>query len=125
LVMYIITLEPIPTSYFITSCHQPACLHGYPRIVATQLLVKNVTATMNTHATIKEFLDVFSVRPVSYQGKYAINSSQNFLCFNALDRATLKVWSIIVAFYINCRLKKRWDSIRKVTLWKTGKVNSV
>jgi hypothetical protein len=34
----------------------------------------------NTHATIEELLDAsFSMWPVTYQGKYAISSSQNFL----------------------------------------------
>jgi hypothetical protein len=51
-----------------------------PRIVAWQQLDRNVTAVTNTHATIEELLDVsFLMWPVSYQGKQAISSSQNFL----------------------------------------------
>jgi hypothetical protein len=48
-------------------------------VVARQRLGKNVTAVTNIHATIEELLDTFPMWPVSYQGKYAINSSQNFL----------------------------------------------
>jgi hypothetical protein len=55
------------------------------RIVARQRLARNVTAVMNTHATIPELLDAsFSMWPVSYQGKYAISSSQNFLLYFTL-----------------------------------------
>jgi hypothetical protein len=51
-----------------------------PLIVARQRLCKNVTAVTNTHTTIEELLDAsFSMWPVSYQGKQAISSSQNFL----------------------------------------------
>jgi hypothetical protein len=51
-----------------------------PPIVARQRLGRNVTAVTNTPATIANFLDAsFSMWPVSYQGKEAINSSQNFL----------------------------------------------
>jgi hypothetical protein len=47
--------------------------------VARQWPGGNVTAVTNTHATIEELLDAsFSMWPVSYQGKYAIISSQNF-----------------------------------------------
>jgi hypothetical protein len=49
-------------------------------IVARQRLSRNVTAVTNTHATIEELLDAsFSMWPVSYEGKYANSSSQNFL----------------------------------------------
>jgi hypothetical protein len=51
-----------------------------PPIVARQRLGRNVTAVMNTHATIEELLDAsFSAWPVSYQGNQVISSSQNFL----------------------------------------------
>jgi hypothetical protein len=51
-----------------------------PPIVARQRLCRNVTAVTNTHAIIEELLDaLFSMWPVSYQGKQAISSSQNFL----------------------------------------------
>jgi hypothetical protein len=51
-----------------------------PSIVARQRLGRNVTAVTNTHATIEELLDAsFSMWPVSYQGKQAINSSQKHL----------------------------------------------
>jgi hypothetical protein len=55
-------------------------LNKNPPIVARQRLGRNVTAVTNTHATIEELFDAsFSVWPVSYQGKQAISSSQNFL----------------------------------------------
>jgi hypothetical protein len=58
-----------------------------PPIVARQRLSRNVTAISNTHATIEELLDAsFSMWPVSYQGKQAINSSQNFLFQNKESR---------------------------------------
>jgi hypothetical protein len=51
-----------------------------PSIVAKQRLGRNVTAVTNTQAAIEELLDAsFSMWPVSYQGKYTISSSQNFL----------------------------------------------
>jgi hypothetical protein len=51
-----------------------------PPIVARQRLGRNVTAVTNSHATIEELLDAsYSMWPVSYQGKYAISSSQDFL----------------------------------------------
>jgi hypothetical protein len=53
---------------------------GKNPIVPRQWLGRNVTAVTNTHATIEELLDAsFSMWPVSYQGKQAISSSQNFL----------------------------------------------
>jgi hypothetical protein len=49
-------------------------------IVARQRLGRNVTAVTNTLTTIEKLLDAsFSMWPVSYQGKQAISSSQNFL----------------------------------------------
>jgi hypothetical protein len=51
-----------------------------PLIVARQRLGRNVTAVTNTHATIEGLLYAsFSMWSVSYQGKEAISSSQNFL----------------------------------------------
>jgi hypothetical protein len=51
-----------------------------PLMVGSQRLGRNVTVVTNTHVTIEELLDAsFSMWPVSYQGKYAISSSQNFL----------------------------------------------
>jgi hypothetical protein len=51
-----------------------------PLIVVRQLLGRNVTAVTNTQATIEELLEAsFLMWPVSYQGKQAISSSQNFL----------------------------------------------
>jgi hypothetical protein len=51
-----------------------------PLIIARQRLSRNVTAVVNTHATIEEFLDTsFTMWPVSYQGKQTISSSKNFL----------------------------------------------
>jgi hypothetical protein len=56
-----------------------------PLIVARQQLGINVTAATNTHATIEELLDQsFSMWPVSYEGKYAISSSHNFLYFTQI-----------------------------------------
>jgi hypothetical protein len=68
------------------------------RIVAKQRLGKNhlivarlgrnVTAVTNTHATIEELFDAsFSM---SYQGKYAISSSQNFLF--TLEHVSTVIW---------------------------------
>jgi hypothetical protein len=55
-----------------------------PLIDARQRLGRNVNAVMNTHATTDELLDAsFSMWPVSYQGKYEISSSQNFLLYTA------------------------------------------
>jgi hypothetical protein len=54
-----------------------------PLTVALQRLGRNVTTVTNTHAKIGELLDaLFSMRPVSYEGKLAISSSQNFLFQN-------------------------------------------
>jgi hypothetical protein len=51
-----------------------------PLIVARQRLGRNVAAVTNTQTTIEELLDAsFKMWPVSYQGKQAISSSQNFL----------------------------------------------
>jgi hypothetical protein len=51
-----------------------------PPIVAKQRLGTNVTAVTNKRATVEELLDAsFLMWPVSYQGKYAISSSQNFV----------------------------------------------
>jgi hypothetical protein len=48
-------------------------------MVARQRLGNKVTAATNTYAT-EELLDAsFSMRFVSYQGKYTINSFQNLL----------------------------------------------
>jgi hypothetical protein len=59
LVMYnsITAPEPISTAYLINLCHQSVCLYVYSPIVAMQRLGKNVTAAMNTHATIEANLD--------------------------------------------------------------------
>jgi hypothetical protein len=100
--MYIMGPEPISTAYSIHSSHHSACLYGYPLIivrqrlgknplivarqrlgknpliVARQRLGRNVTAATNIHA-IEEMYVSFSMRSVSYQGRKAISSSQNFL----------------------------------------------
>jgi hypothetical protein len=76
----VMVLKPISTAYLRNPSHQSVCLNVYPPIVSRQRLGKNVTAAMNTHATIAELLGAsFSMRSVSYQGKYAISSSQIFL----------------------------------------------
>jgi hypothetical protein len=56
--------------------YQSVCLHMYPLAVPRQRLGKHFTEVTNTHATIKEVLDLsFSMRSVSYKGKYAIINS--------------------------------------------------
>jgi hypothetical protein len=51
-----------------------------PLIVARHRLGRNVTEVTNKQATIEELLDAsFTMWPVSYRGKLAISSSQNFL----------------------------------------------
>jgi hypothetical protein len=68
--MYIMAPEPISMAYFINPSHQSVCLYVYPPIIARERLGKNVTAAMNTHATIEELLEVsFSTRFVSHQSK--------------------------------------------------------
>jgi hypothetical protein len=58
------------------------CGSMYSPVVARQRLGRNVTAVANSHATIEELLDASSsMWSVSYQGKEAISSSQNFLLF--------------------------------------------
>jgi hypothetical protein len=52
--MYIIAPESISTEVFINSSHQ--CM--YTSLAARQRLGKNVTAAIDTHATIDEFLVV-------------------------------------------------------------------
>jgi hypothetical protein len=67
------------------------CCLCIPPIVARQRLGRNVTAVTNTHATIEELFDAsFSMWPVSYQGKHANSSSQNFLYSHVLPLGTLK-----------------------------------
>jgi hypothetical protein len=54
-------------------------------IVARQRLGRSVTPVTNTRATIEELLDAqFLMWPVSYQGKEAISSSQNFLYISSI-----------------------------------------
>jgi hypothetical protein len=49
-------------------------------IVAWKRLGRNVTAVKNTHATIEELLDaLFSMWPMSYQGRQAIIASYKML----------------------------------------------
>jgi hypothetical protein len=54
---YIMAPEPISMAYFINPTHQSVCLYVYPPIIARQQLSRNITAAMNTHATINELLD--------------------------------------------------------------------
>jgi hypothetical protein len=66
--IYIMSLEPVSTAYFINTSHQFACLYVYLSIVTRQRLGKNVTTAKNIHVTVKELLDAsFSMRPVSYR----------------------------------------------------------
>jgi hypothetical protein len=58
----------------------PVCVSVYVSpIVAEQRFGRNVNAATNTHATIKELLDAFSMRSVLYEKQQAVSSSQNFL----------------------------------------------
>jgi hypothetical protein len=41
-----------------------------PHVVARQLLGRNITAVTNTHATEEELDALFSLWPLSYQGKF-------------------------------------------------------
>jgi hypothetical protein len=77
--MYMMVPEPISVTCFINLSYQSLCLYVYPLIFARRRLGKNVTAATNTHL-IEIFLDA-SVYMLSlpYQGKYGINSSQDFL----------------------------------------------
>jgi hypothetical protein len=51
-----------------------------PPVVARQRLGKDVTAAKNTHTAIEDLFDAsFSMRCVSYEKKYAFNSSQKLL----------------------------------------------
>jgi hypothetical protein len=53
-----------------------------PPVVARQRLDRKVTAVTNTHAIMEDLLDAsFSMWSVSYQGKWVISSSQNFLFY--------------------------------------------
>jgi hypothetical protein len=56
--------EPISAVYFINPSYESVCLYVYPSIVARERIGKNVTAATNTHATIEELLDLFSMRSV-------------------------------------------------------------
>jgi hypothetical protein len=66
--MYIMAPESISTAYFINPSPQSGCLSFI--IIAREELGKNVTAAMNTYATIEESLNAsFSMWSVSYQRK--------------------------------------------------------
>jgi hypothetical protein len=67
--MYIMSSEPISTVYFMNPFQQSVCLYVYSHIVARQRLGKIITAAMNTHATIEELLNLFSMQFVSYRRK--------------------------------------------------------
>jgi hypothetical protein len=56
----------ISTAFFMNPSHQSICLHVHPPVGARQRLIKNVTAAMNTHATIELLDALFSV---SYERK--------------------------------------------------------
>jgi hypothetical protein len=73
-----------------------------PSTVARQRLGRNVTAVTNTHATIEELLEAsFSMWPVSYQGKQAISSSQNFLVYLSFYLKTLMLRLTLVELYLH------------------------
>jgi hypothetical protein len=59
---YITAPEPISKAQLKNPSLQYVCLYEFHLIVARQRLGKNVTTVTNTHATIKELLDVsFSI----------------------------------------------------------------
>jgi hypothetical protein len=66
---YIMAPGPVSTVYFINPSHQSVRVYVYPLIVARQQFGKNVTAAMNTHATIKLSDASFSMWPVPYKRK--------------------------------------------------------
>jgi hypothetical protein len=78
--MYIMVHELISTEYLKNSFHQ-----SVSPIVARQRLGKNVIAATKAHEIEEFFATPFSMRSVSYQGKEAISSSQNFLLCGATD----------------------------------------
>lgn len=66
--MYIMTPEPISSTYIIDLSHVPVCLQVYPLNVANQRLGKNVTEVSNMDASIEELFNAsFPMRYVSYQ----------------------------------------------------------
>jgi hypothetical protein len=92
--------EPISTVYFINSSYQTLCVSILvSSIAARQRLGKNITAAMNTYPTIEELLDgSFSMLPVSYERKYTISSSQNFLfSVNALMLGSTNKFCLLFA----------------------------
>jgi hypothetical protein len=77
-----------------------------PVIIARQWLSRNVTVVTNTHATIEELLDAsFSMWPMSYQGKYAISSSQNFLVSPVSDEHKNLINSCSVALNLHSSME--------------------
>jgi hypothetical protein len=73
--MYIMAPEPISTAYSISPSHQSVSI-----CVAQQGLGKNVTAVMNTQATIERLLTTsFSALFISYQRKVGDQFFQNFV----------------------------------------------
>jgi hypothetical protein len=105
-------------------------LCNIPLIVARQRLGRNASAVTNTHATIEELLDAsFSMRPVSYQGKSAISSSQNLFacklwgCY--LRNGALLVYvhaesNVVTVFLFILQIYKMTDQLRE-----TGSSSSV
>jgi hypothetical protein len=87
--------------------HQSVCLYVYLSLslVARQRLVKNFTTVTNISTTIAELLEVsFSMRCVSYQGKQAINSSQNFLI---ILNILLEIVCKILIYYSKIKLNNK------------------
>jgi hypothetical protein len=63
--MYIMAPEPTSTVNFINLSHQSVCLYVYPFFIAKQRLGVNVTAALNTYATMAELFDAsFSMQYV-------------------------------------------------------------
>jgi hypothetical protein len=93
LCVYIMARGPTSTAYFLKPSHQSVCLYAHPSVVARKWLGKNLTAAINTHAKIEYILDApFSMRSVSYQGRYSFSSSQNFLLHTVAYRSVAKQW---------------------------------
>jgi hypothetical protein len=73
LCMYIMAPEPISTAYFTNPLHVSLCLYVSVPVVARQGHGKNVTAAMNTQATIEKFLDASSSKGwETWQGCFSV-----------------------------------------------------
>jgi hypothetical protein len=100
LVMYIVAPESNSAVYFINPSHQSVCLYV---VVARQRLGKNVTATTNTHATIKNcWTRRFLCGTCRINRKQAISSCQTFL-FHIYFSRSFPVHGVVTSIF-------RWQS---------------